>query len=135
MSTVTESELERQVREQQEQHQADEVAERRARAEGTDSGEDPDSGKIFDVPRVKVLVDESDPSVLKVAFSGSIELERGNQAQMDFYNRLRHGKEIDFAGTGFVAGAKKTHRRDSEGDVDAIVETKTVIVTDVHITD
>lgn len=35
-----------------------------------------ETGKLFEVPRVKVVIDEADPSVLKLSFSGSIDLER-----------------------------------------------------------
>ena len=87
--------------------------------------------KLFEVPRVAVLVDETDPTVLKLAFSGSVELERGNAQQVEFYNGLGAGGEVSLRVVAHVAGAKKVHRRDSDGYVDAIVETKTLVVTDV----
>ena len=98
-----------------------------------DVGEDAAAaeGKLFEVPRVGVVVDESDPNVLKVSFAGSVELDRGKTGEVDFYNSLRHGKEVTLSLAGFVSSSKKTHRRDSEGDVDAVVETKTVTITDV----
>lgn len=99
--------------------------------EGASSGPDADLGRLFDVPRIGILVDESDPTVLKLAFSGSIELDRTNPEQVRFYNGLRPGEAREVVVTLFVAGAKKTHRRDAEGDVDAIVETKSVAVSDV----
>ena len=95
-------------------------------------GEDAEKGKLFEVPRVAVLIDESDPSVVKLGFSGSIELDRGNAEQMEFYNRLRAGQETNVVVTVHVAGAKKTHRRDSDGFVDAVVETKSLVVSDVY---
>lgn len=97
------------------------------------AGQDPEAGKLFDVPRVKIVVDKADPSVLKVAFSGQIELERGVASEVDFYNRLRAGKGADLQVHVHVAGAKRTHRRDSEGNVDAVLETKSLIVTDVSL--
>lgn len=96
-------------------------------------GQDAEKGKLFDVPRVKVIVDETDPTVLKLAFSGSIELDRAQKADVEFYNRLKAGGSIDFACSAHVAGAKTAHRRDSEGDVDAVVQTKSLIITDVDI--
>lgn len=88
--------------------------------------------RLFEVPRVAVVIDESDPSVVKLAFSGSVELDRANAEQVAFYNRLRAGHDTEVVVSAHVAGAKKVHRRDSEGDVDAVVETKSLVVTDVY---
>ncbi len=79
------------------------------------------------------MIDDADPTVVKVAFSGSVELDRGNAKQMEFYNRMRHGKPNEVIVTVHVAGSRKIHRRDGEGDVDAIVETKGLVVTDVYL--
>lgn len=97
-------------------------------ADGTAAGPDPDAGKLFDVPRVTVQPDESDPSVLKLSFSGLIELDRGIAADVDFYNRVKAGQTVHLEVDAHVAGAKTTHRRDSDGNVDAIVQTKSLIV-------
>lgn len=94
---------------------------------------DPDTGKLFDVPRVGVLVDDTDPTLLKLAFSGSVEIERGETDWIGFYNQLRAGKPAQLTVSVHVAGARNVHRRDKEGDVDAVVQTKSLIVTDVHI--
>ena len=104
-----------------------------AKIDGTESGPDAELGKLFDVPRVKIAIDKADPTVLKVAWSGSVELDRGNAAQVNFYNDLMHGKSCELVVTVHVAGARKIHRRDSEGDVDAVVETKSLVVSDVHL--
>lgn len=101
-----------------EQEQADYEAE----------GQDAETGKLFEVPRVGVLVDDTDPTVIKLSFSGGIELDRTVASDVELYNRLRAGKEVDLQVTCHVAGAKTTHRRDSEGDVDAVVQTKSLIV-------
>jgi hypothetical protein len=99
---------------------------------GTIAPEDVDKGKLFDVPRIGIEIDESEPSVVKLAFAGGVELDRSNRQQIELYNRLKAGSENEIVVTLHVAGAKKTHRRDSEGYVDAIVETKSLIVTDVY---
>ncbi len=102
--------------------------------DATDDDLEPgEQGRVVEVPRLAVEIDDTDPDVLKVAFSGSIELERGSRDQVAFFNSLDHGRTIDLRMTGFVAGAKTTHRRDSEGDVDAVVLTKSVVVSDVAI--
>ena len=71
--------------------------------------------------------------MLKIAWSGSVELDRGNGKQVGFYNDLKPGQSMELVVTIHVAGARKVHRRDSEGDVDAIVETKSLVVSDVHL--
>jgi hypothetical protein len=101
--------------------------------EGEIEGQDVDRGKLFEVPRVAIVIDESDPTVVKLAFSGSVELDRGNAQQIEFYNRLNAGDESDVTLTVHVAGAQKRHRRDAEGFVDAIVETKSLVVSDVYV--
>lgn len=98
-----------------------------------DNGQDVDMGKLFDVPRVGIILDESDPTVVKLAFSGSVELDRTNAEQVGFYNKLAAGRTCEINVTVHVAGAKMSHRRDSEGDVDAVVQTKSLIVSDVFL--
>jgi hypothetical protein len=89
-------------------------------------------GKLFDVPRVGIVTDLTDPTVIKLAFGGSIELDRGNAQQIEFYNSLMAGHASDLVIGVHVKGAKMAHRRDSEGDVDAVVQTKSLVVTDVY---
>jgi hypothetical protein len=101
---------------------------------GTTSGEDAEEGKLFEVPRVAITIDESDPTVIKLAFSGSIDLERADGKQVEFYNGLVAGTYRDLKITCAIAGQKNTHRRDSEGNVDAVVQTKSLTITDVKVT-
>ncbi len=96
--------------------------------DGIETGEDPDNGKLFEVPRVAVTIDEADPGVIKLAFSGSIELNRADPSDVAFYNSLKAGTDTDLNVQAFVAGPKNAHRRDSEGNVDAVVQTKSLIV-------
>jgi hypothetical protein len=98
-------------------------------------GQDAEKGKLFEVPRVAVILDDSDPTVIKLAFSGSIDLDRTIAKDVEFYNSLHDGKEATLELVVHVAGAKTTHRRDSEGDVDAVVQTKSLVVTNVTVTD
>jgi hypothetical protein len=103
-------------------------------AEGTSAGEDPDEGKLFEVPKAAVLIDESDPNVIKIAFSSGVELDRADTGDVEFYNALKAGSYRDLKVTVFCAGPQNVHRRDSEGDVDAIVQTKALKVTDISTT-
>jgi hypothetical protein len=102
-------------------------------AEGTAAGEDADAGKLFEVPRVKVVTDLTDPTVIKLAFSGSIEFDRSNGKEVAFYNDLKAGTSHELVVTVHAAGAQMRHRRDSEGDVDAVVQTKSLVVSDVYL--
>lgn len=101
--------------------------------DGEPTGEDPDKGKLFEVPRVLVIVDDADPTVLKLSFSGGIDLDRTIASDVEIYNRLVAGRSISLSVEAHVAGAKTTHRRDSEGDVDAVVQTKSLIVHSIDI--
>jgi hypothetical protein len=102
-----------------------------ATAERTETpAPDAEKGQLF--PLVKIAVDPSDPNVLYLAFSGSIKLDRDDRAAMQLYNDLQHGKSSQLTVDVHVAGSKKTHRRDKDGDVDAVVETKSLIVTSIH---
>lgn len=92
------------------------------------TGPDPDAGKLFDVPRVGVIIDETDPTVIKLSFSGGIELNRANASDVKFFNTLNAGQSVNLEVEAHVAGAKTTHRRDSEGNVDAVVTSKSLIV-------
>lgn len=98
-------------------------------------GQDAEKGKLFEVPRVAVIHDTSDPTVLKIAFSGGLELDRTAADDVEFYNGLKAGRPVTLTVEAHVAGAKTTHRRDAEGDVDAVVQTKSVIVHSVADTD
>lgn len=110
------------------------TTERPLASNDTDLGEDPDKGKLFEVARVAVTLDDTDPTVLKLAFSGSIELERATASDVELYNRLTAGKNVDLEISAHVAGAKTSHRRDSEGNVDAVVQTKSLIVHSIDNT-
>jgi hypothetical protein len=92
----------------------------------------PERGQLFEVPRVAVLQDESDPTILKLAFSGSYELDRDNASQVKSYNALRAGQEALLSLTVRVVGVHKHHRLDSEGDLADIVESKRLVVLDVY---
>jgi hypothetical protein len=101
--------------------------------DGTSEGPDAEKGKLFDVPRVRVIVDETDPTVIKLAFSGSVELDRTSGKDVAFYNDLAAGQECELVIYCHAAGATMRHRRDAEGDVDAIVQTKSLVVTGLFL--
>jgi hypothetical protein len=89
---------------------------------------DPDAGKLFDVPRANVALDDSDPSALRLTFSGAIQLNRDDPDDVAVYNRLREGRPAVLNITAHVAGSRLVHRRDKEGYVDAIVASKSLVI-------
>jgi hypothetical protein len=101
--------------------------------DGQPDGQDVEKGKLFEGPRVGVIIDETDPTVLRLAFSGKIELERSNAGDVEIYNALKAGETRTLSLDVHVAGAKTTHRRDGEGDVDAVVQTKSLIVHSLNV--
>lgn len=88
--------------------------------------------QLFEVPRLAVNVDEADPNVIRVSFSGAVELRRGDPDDVEFYNELEPESVQRLTVSVYVAGAKTTHRRDSEGETDAVVQTKSVVVDGIH---
>lgn len=97
-----------------------------------DMNPDPDTGQLLKVPRVKIVIDESDPTVLKLAFSGSVELDRATDA--DLFNKLSAGKNVSLQIDAFVkSGPALTHRRDSDGNVDAVVAQKSLLVHSITV--
>lgn len=86
-------------------------------------------GKLFEMPKIEI--DESNPTAISIAFSGSVTLDRSQASDAELYNKLKHGKPFDLRLSGLVKGSKKTHRRDSEGNVDAVVETKSLVIDSI----
>jgi hypothetical protein len=86
-------------------------------------------GKLFEMPKIEV--DDSNPTAVTIAFSGSVTLDRSQQSDIDLYNRLKAGKVFDLQVSGFVKGPKTTHRRDSEGNVDAVMQTKSLVIDSI----
>lgn len=99
----------------------------------SDGGDDSGSpAKLFEMPKIKI--DTTQPSLIGFSFSGDINVtDRDDPAWTTLYNDLAAGKTRDITVTVYTAGAKKTHRRDKDGNVDAVVETKSLKITDVHI--
>lgn len=86
-------------------------------------------GKLFEMPKIEI--DDSNPTAVTIAFSGSVTLDRSQQDDIDLYNRLKAGKVFDLRVSGFVKGPKTTHRRDNEGNVDAVMQTKSLVIDSI----
>jgi hypothetical protein len=95
-------------------------------ATGTDDEGGSASGKLFEMPAIEI--DDSNPTAIHVVVAGSIPLDRSQKSDAAFYNSLTPGKLITLPVTFFVKGPKTVHRRDSDGNVDAVVQTKSLVV-------
>jgi hypothetical protein len=93
--------------------------------------EDADRGLLFELPREPIVIDESDPGIVRISFSGTYEYDRTNAEQIGFYNRLRAGREQQLVVVVHVSGARKEHKLDGEGYPSEIVETKRLVVREV----
>lgn len=85
--------------------------------------------KLFEIPPIQI--DKAKPSLISVSVSGKIKLDLSQKSDVEFYNTLQAGKLVELPTTFFVAATKKTHRRDKEGNVDAVPESKSLIVDGV----
>jgi hypothetical protein len=70
-----------------------------------------------------------------VNISGKIKLDLSQKSDADFYESLKAGKLVTYETTFFVASSKKTHRRDKDGNVDAVPESKSIVVDGVTFDD
>jgi hypothetical protein len=89
--------------------------------------------KLFDLPPIEI--DTSKPTLIHVVLSGEIKLDMSQADDVAFYNALQPGKLVTRETTFFVKGARKVHRRDADGNVDAVVETKSLVVDGVGTED
>lgn len=90
-----------------------------------------DKGKLFELPAIEI--DESNPTQITVAFSGSVVLDRSQASDAKLYNDLKAGKLFSLTVDGLVKGARKTHRRDNDGNIDAVAETKTLVIDSITV--
>lgn len=89
--------------------------------------------KLFEMPAIEI--DESNPTQITIAFSGSVTLDRSQATDVALYNRFKAGKVFDLNVSGFVAGPTTRHRRDKEGNVDAVAQTKSLVIDSITVED
>jgi len=96
---------------------------------GADETGAEEKGKLFELPAIHA--DESNPTAITIAFSGSITLDRSQKDDVDLYNRLKSGKVFGLNVSGFCKGPKTAHRRDNEGNVHAVMQTKSLVIDSI----
>lgn len=90
---------------------------------GADEKEKEQPLRLFDV-----TPETSRPTIITVNVSGQIKLDMSKKSDVDFYNSLKPGKSVTYETEFFVASTKTTHRRDSDGNVDAVPQSKSIKV-------
>jgi hypothetical protein len=82
--------------------------------------------RLFEVPRVAVEFDDADPDVLRLAFSGTVVVDRTDPDDVAFYNSLPGGSVSKLTVSVYAAGAQNRHK-------DGIVtQTKAIVVDGVE---
>lgn len=94
---------------------------------------DPDSGKLFEVPRATVAVDDGSPTVIKVAVGGGVELERSSNDDVEFYNSLAPGDEVELRVVARVSGIRTRRKYDDEGSFVDLIATKSLVVDTIYL--
>lgn len=83
--------------------------------------------RLFEVKQEPVR-----PTTITVNVSGEIKLDLSKKSDVDFFNSLVPGKTVTHEVDFFVASEKTTHRRDSDGNVDAVPRSKSIKVDMVY---
>ena len=142
MSTVsTESELERAVREEQEQHDAQEASDFDASDEAAkpEVAPDPDGKKLFndsdyereDLAIAKVDGNQIDRIALK--FTGEVYLDRSSPEDVALFNRLKLGHDVTLQVEAKCSSVAAQGATDREGDLDVVVGRRGVKVHTVYL--
>lgn len=100
-------------------------------AEAQTGANETETPKLFDMPAI--TIDESNPTQITIAFAGSVVLDRSQADDVKLYNQLVAGKLFDLNVSGLVKGAKTSHRRDSEGNIDAVAQTKSLVIGSITV--
>jgi hypothetical protein len=82
--------------------------------------------KLFEVPRIEVEPDASDPDVLRLAFSGTVVVDRAKADDVAFYNSLAAGAVGKLTVIVYGAGAQNRHK---DG---VVTQTKAIVVDEVE---
>lgn len=70
---------------------------------------------------------------IRIAFSGTVSLDRSEPADVALYNRLVLGREVTLMVEGRASGTGAKEATGRDGDLDVIVGQKTVTVTTVYV--
>jgi hypothetical protein len=88
--------------------------------------------RLFELPTIRVELDETQPDRVRLSFGGAVEFDRSNATQMQLFNALHAGTAHELVVSVHVAGDTCRHTRDAEGDPSDVVTTKRVVVDEVY---
>lgn len=90
----------------------------------------------YDDPELAIKkVDNQQVDKIRIAFSGSVMLDRSNPADVALYNKLTLGKEVELRVAGKVAKTSGGWTTNREGDLDVIVGERKVAIDTVWVLD
>ena len=88
----------------------------------------------YDKPELQIAkVDGQGIDKIRVAFSGSVMLDRSDPADVALFNKLMLGKECELRVAGKVSKTATGWTTNREGDLDAVVGERTVKVDTVWV--
>jgi hypothetical protein len=85
--------------------------------------------RLFELPPVEQ--DDASPDVLRLAFSGAVELDRTDEEDVRLYNSLAAGGIFNLELRVDVAGVVIRHKRDGRGLPSTVTHSKAIAVVDV----
>lgn len=86
--------------------------------------------RLFPLPRIKA--DLTSPDVIRLAFTGVVELDRENADVVEYFNALKPGKLATICITARIDGGSKIYKLDDD-EIAEVFETKRIVATEVYI--
>lgn len=90
----------------------------------------------YDDPELRISkVDGQGIDKIRVAFTGSVMLDRSNPQDVALFNKLILGREVELRCAGSISKTSTGWTTNREGDLDSIVGERTVKVETVWVMD
>jgi hypothetical protein len=104
-----------------------------AKEETDAGGENLFNPGAYDNPELQLAkVDGQSIDKIGIAFSGSVKLDRSTPDDCSLFRRLMLGKVVTLKVDAKVVGVATKGKDDSDGNTDAVVETKTLSVNTIY---
>ncbi len=90
----------------------------------------------YDDPELRIQkIDGQGIDKIRIAFTGSVMLDRSNKADVALFNKLLLGKEVELRVAGKISKTATGWTTNRDGDLDAVVGERTVKVDTVWVLD
>jgi hypothetical protein len=90
----------------------------------------------YDDPELRITkVDGQGIDKIRIGFAGSVMLDRSNPKDVELFNKLTLGKEVELRVAGSVSKTQTGWTTNREGDLDAVVGERVVKVETVYVLD